>query len=97
MKPNTKTWKFTITKKILKHAKEKLAKNEIRKNIIRLPEGKLFDVWYIVRNGKFTGNFSSAGSIISGAITQGGGSSSSRSRRNIDADDVIGMDFYYLS
>ena len=35
--------------------------------------------------------FSSAGSIISGAITQGGGGSS-RSRRNIDADDVIGKD-----
>ena len=45
MKPNTKTWKFTITKKILKHVKEKLVKNETKKNIIRLLGGKLFDVW----------------------------------------------------
>ena len=41
MKPNTKTWKFTITKKILKHAKEKPVKNEIKKNIIRLLGGKV--------------------------------------------------------
>ena len=40
MKQNTKTWKFTITKKILNHVKEKLVKNEIKKNIIRHPEGK---------------------------------------------------------
>ena len=44
MKPNTKTWKFMITKKILKHAKEKLVKNETKKNIIRLLGGKMFDV-----------------------------------------------------
>ena len=40
MKQNTKTWKFTITKKISNHVKEKLVKNEIKKNIIKHLEGK---------------------------------------------------------
>ena len=40
MKQNTKTWKFTITKKISNHVKEKLVKNEIKKNIIKHLGGK---------------------------------------------------------